>query len=231
MIIKFKNWLKFRVIKKNNDNDSEKNNLNSDNLIHTIPIKNKRNPIKNYSIIGVVFIAGLMLVSAIKNETRNLQKNINSFQQSINNLKIDLHQETLDHEIITSPENLTLLAKEYLDINLIPYKRPQIKKLKKEKEYAKNENISFKTEIKNNLFKKLEEKKLELTKLKKTYSNPQDIPGEIKLTLSKKIEAKKSQLYNFYKNPEETISMNKPKRWLLLQVAKLFIGIPVVPGK
>ena len=231
MIIKFKNWLKFLVVKKNNHKDAEMNNLNFDKLMQTIPTENKRNPIKKYSIIGIVFITGLMFVSVIKNETRNLQKNINSFQQSINNLKVDLHQETLDHEIITSPENLTLLAKEYLDINLIPYKRLQINTLKNEKEYVKSKNTSLKTELENNLFKRVEEKKLEIAKLKKIYSNPKDISGEIKLALSKKIESKKIQLYNFYKNPKEAISMNKSQRWAFLQVVKLFMGIPVVPGK
>jgi hypothetical protein len=231
MIIKFKNWLKFLVVKKNNHKDAEMNNLNFDKLMQTIPTENKRNPIKNYSIIGIVFIAGLMFVSVIKNETRNLQKNINSFQQSINNLKVDLHQETLDHEIITSPENLTLLAKEYLDINLIPYKRLQINTLKNEKEYVKSKNTSLKTKLENNLFKRVEEKKLEIAKLKKIYSNPKDISGEIKLALSKKIESKKIQLYNFYKNPKEAISMNKSQRWAFFQVVKLFMGIPVVPGK
>ena len=70
MIIKFKNWLKFLVVKKNNHKDAEMNNLNFDKLMQTIPTENKRNPIKNYSIIGIVFIAGLMFVSVIKNETR-----------------------------------------------------------------------------------------------------------------------------------------------------------------
>ena len=146
-------------------------------------------------------------------------------------MKVDLHQETLDHEIITSPENLTLLAKEYLDINLIPYKRLQINTLKNEKEYVKSKNTSLKTKLENNLFKRVEEKKLEIAKLKKIYSNPKDISGEIKLALSKKIESKKIQLYNFYKNPKEAISMNTSQRWAFFQVVKLFIVIPVVPGK
>ena len=54
-------------------------------------------------------------------------------QKLINNLKVDLHQETLDHEIITSPENLALLAEENLDLNFISYKKSQIKELEYEK--------------------------------------------------------------------------------------------------
>ena len=107
--------------------------------------KNKKYNLKNYSLIAVLFIVGLMFVSVIKNETRNLQKNINAFQKSINILKVDLYQESLDYEIITSPENLTILAKEHLNINLVPYKRPQIQELKKAKLHIKNKNKNLKT--------------------------------------------------------------------------------------
>ena len=38
------------------------------------------------------FIIGLIFVSLIKNETRNLQKEISNLQASIKNLNLDLHQ-------------------------------------------------------------------------------------------------------------------------------------------
>ena len=231
MIANSKRWLKTLVSTKDNSLSTEQYNSNSEKWIHTLPKENKKYNLKNYSLIAVLFIVGLMFVSVIKNETRNLQKNINAFQKSINILKVDLYQESLDYEIITSPENLTILAKEHLNINLVPYKRPQIQELKKAKLHIKNKNKNLKTEIKENIFKTIERKRIEIAKLKKIYSNPKEIPTEMKLVLGKKIENKKNEIYQFYKNPKETININKTQKWLLLQVAKLFVGIPVVPGK
>jgi len=224
MIINSEKWLKTLIIKNINSNDAEKYNSNSDEWIRTLPRENRKNFIKNYSILGVLFVVGLMFVSVIKNETRNLQKDINIVQKSISNLKVELHQETLDHEIITSPGNLMLLAREHLDDNLIPYKRPQIQKLK-------SENKNFTSNLKENIVRKIKKKKLEIVKLKKVYSNPKEIPAEIKLALGKKIEAKKKDIYQLYTNPKESISISKTTRWALFQVAKLFVGIPIVPGK
>jgi hypothetical protein len=224
MNINSEKWLKTLIIKNINNNDAEKYNSNSDEWIRTLPRENRKNFIKNYSMLGVLFVIGLMFVSVIKNETRNLQKNINIVQKSISNLKVELHQETLDHEIITSPENLMLLAREHLDDNLIPYKRPQIQKLK-------SENKNFTSNLKENIVRKIKKKKLEIVKLKKVYSNPKEIPAEIKLALGKKIEAKKKDIYQLYTNPKESISISKTTRWALFQVVKLFAGIPIVPGK
>ena len=208
-------------------------NFNSDLVISAAPIKSKKYTLKNYSLIVVLFIVALMIVSVIKNETRNLQKEINVFKNSINNLKVDLHHESLDYEIITSPENLTILAKEYLEVNLVPYKRPQIQELKKAKAYIKkeNKNKNFKTEIKENVFTTIKKKRVELAKLKKIYSNPKDIPTEMRLVLGRKIETKKNEIKRFYENPKGTIETKKLQKWLIVQVAKLFVGIPIVPGK
>ena len=48
---------------------------------------------------------------------------------SINTIKFDLHQTALDHEFITSPENIEKLAEEYLELNLKTYKKDQIKNM------------------------------------------------------------------------------------------------------
>jgi hypothetical protein len=225
MILNYKKFIEAPTI--------TEDNFNSDLVISTAPIKSKKYTLKNYSFIGFLFVVGLMIVSVIKNETRNLQKEINVFKNSINNLKVDLHQESLDYEIITSPENLTILAKEYLEVNLVPYKRPQIQELKKAKAYIKkeNKNKNLKTDIKENVFKAIKKKKVELAKLKKIYSNPKDIPTEMRLVLGRKIETKKNEIKRFYENPKITIGTEKMQKWLIVQVAKLFVGIPVVPGK
>ena len=88
-------------------------------------------------MLTVVFICGLIFVSIVKNETRNLQKKINNLEASINLIKFNLEQTFLDHEIITAPENISLLARKHLDIDLTPYKRSQIKKLN-----DKNEKVA-----------------------------------------------------------------------------------------
>tara|TARA_B100000686_G_C16766084_1_gene961872 strand:- start:53 stop:772 length:720 start_codon:yes stop_codon:yes gene_type:complete len=239
MKINSNKWIKTLVVVNNENGAGDKYNSNPEKWIHTLPREKKINPIKNYSIITILFVCGLMFVSVIKNETRNLQKNINISQKLINNLKVDLHQETLDHEIITSPENLALLAEENLDLNFISYKKSQIKELEYEKAYIKKKNENnLKTSnkkstigLKENIVKKIEKKKVELAKLKEIYSNPKEIPDEIKTNLAKKIEMKKMEIYQLYKNPRESITIEKVQRWALFQVAKLFVGIPIIPGK
>ena len=80
--------------------------------------------------ITIFIIMSLIIVSAIKNETRNLQKEVSNLIASINTIKLDLHQTTLDHEVITSPENISRLAEEYLESDLAPYTKSQIAQLK-----------------------------------------------------------------------------------------------------
>ena len=59
-----------------------------------------------YVITIFVFILSIISITLIKNETKSLQKEINNLEASIKVLKLDLHQETLDHEVITSPEKV-----------------------------------------------------------------------------------------------------------------------------
>ena len=113
------------------------NQLDHDRWINTIPKKNTYSSVnkntygsvKKYSLIVTLFVCGLLFVSAIKNETRNLQKEINNLETSINLIKFNLDQAFLDNEVITSPENISRLAKEYLNINFVSYKKNQIKRL------------------------------------------------------------------------------------------------------
>ena len=84
---------------------------------------------KKYSLIIIVFVVGLILVSVIKNGTRNLQKDISNLKASINVLKFDLHQNILEHEVLTSPENISRLANEYLEPDFVFYKKSQVRQL------------------------------------------------------------------------------------------------------
>ena len=111
--------------------DQEYHRINSEKLINTFPKKDTNSVMKKYSVLTILFVAGLILVSIIKNETRELQREINNLKASIRILSLDLHQETLDHEVITSPENISNLAKEYLEYDLNYYKISQIGELNK----------------------------------------------------------------------------------------------------
>jgi len=187
-----------------------------------------------YSLVVVLFVCGLLFVSAVKNKTRNLEKEINNLRASNNVIKFNLDQAILDNEVITSPENISLLAKEHLNIDYISYKKSQIKKLDGDtpiisKLNKKNNNLS--TKIKLEIAKKIKKKKTEIKKLQNLYSKPESIPGEIKTQVAKKIEEKKVELKNLYNSPKKTINLEKARNWAAVQVVKVFLGIPIVPGK
>ena len=240
------------ITKKNYDNHEGLNQIDHDRWVNTIskkntynsvPKKNTYNSVKKYSLPGILFICGLIFVSVVKNETRSLQKEISNLQTSVNTIKFNLDQAILDNEVITSPENLSLLAKENLNIDLVTYKKSQIKKLndvnekftevskiKKEKIYKeKVKNLS--DSVKNNVTKRIEDKKTEIRKLQELYSNPQSIPNEIKTQVAVKIKEKKVELKNIYKDPEDVFTLEKIGRWGVVQVVKVFLGIPVIPGR
>ena len=201
--------------------------------------KHSFNTVKKYSLMTTLFVCGILFVSAVKNETRNLEKEINNLRASNNVIKFNLDQAILDNEVITSPENIARLAEEYLNTDFISYKKSQINHLDEHTEtFTKTENA--KTEKKNNnlkesiklgITKKIEKKKTEIRKLQELYSNPESIPDEIKTQFSTKIKEKKNELKNLYSSPKETITLEKIKKWGAIQVVKVFLGMPIIPGK
>ena len=227
----------------NTESSKIANQLDKSRWTNTIPKKKTYNSVKKHFLITTLFVCGLLFVSAVKNETRNLQKEINNLEASINVIKFNLDQAILDNEVITSPENISLLAKEYLNIKLVSYKRSQIKqlndenekftgvdKIKKEKiDRTKIENLQ--DSIKTQVTKKIETKKAEIRKLQELYSNPQSIPDEIKTQVATKIEEKKIELRNIYSAPKDTFTLKKVGRWSVVQVVKLFLGMPIIPGR
>ena len=194
------------------------NKLNHEKWTSTIPKKDTYNSVKKYSFMTILFVCGLLFVSIVKNETRNLQKEINNLETSINLIKFNLDQTFLDHEIITSPENITLLAKKHLNIDLVPYKRSQIKQLN-----AENEKF---TKI-----NKTEKEKTKIQKFKKLNSRPKSIPNEIKTHIVKRIEEKKVEIVNIYHEPESTITLERTGKWTVVQLVKAFLGMPIIPGR
>ena len=99
-------------------NEGKSYDVSSDKWIETIPQKKKINKLRVYSITTTFFILGLILVSIIKNETRGLQREIDKLQASIDIIKLDLHKAEIDYEVVTSPKNLSSMAKEYLEDDL-----------------------------------------------------------------------------------------------------------------
>ena len=154
----------------------------------------------------------------MKNETRNLQKEINNLEANISLIKYDLDQAFLDHEIITSPENISLLAKKHLNIELTPYKKSQIKRLddKNEELVKVNKQIKEKTKIQQ---------------IKKLYSQPETIPAEIKNQVTKRVAKKKEEIIDIYKAPKNAITLEKAGRWGMVQLVKAFLGMPIIPGR
>jgi len=225
------------------EKNQDKCKLNPDKWVGSIPKKNVSIAKKRYTFTIVLFVICLIGVPLIKNDTRNLQKEINNLQASINALKLDLHQETLDHEVITSPENISKLAKEYLDFDLAFYTKSQIKELSEKGLFvSKTEEIKFKKinvnnsknlkdKIKKEVSKRVDEKRKNIKKITKLYSEPENLPKEIKSQMTKKIDKTKIGLKNLYNDPMGSISQEGIQKWAAVQVVKAFFGIPIIPGK
>ncbi len=121
-------WIKTLAVRKNN-NIEEKDILDPNIWVDTLPQTKKNNSIRKYSFSAVLFIFGIILVSAIKNETRGLQNEIHTLKTSISETKLNLHKASLDYAVITSPENIYKLAEKYLESDLLTYKKSQIKNI------------------------------------------------------------------------------------------------------
>ena len=186
--------------KTNNRFEVEASKLDHDRWINTISKENNYNSLKKYSLVAILFVSGLLIVSVIKNETRNLQKEVNNLQKTNYEIRFNLAQAILDNEVITSPENISKLAKENLNIDFVHYKKSQIKGLndkgenfnKINNETSKKENKNLVIKVKKQVAQKIEEKKSDIGKLKLLYSNPKSIPQEVKKQVVKKVEQKKS---------------------------------------
>ena len=198
---------------------SESKYLKKEDSISLNIIK-KTNTIKKYSITFALFLFCLIVISVIKNETRILQKEISNLQATINLQKFELHKSILDHEILTSPKNISKLANEYLDTDFVTYKKSQILELKKEEKSFTKIKIAKKPE---NSIKKI-----------KAKINKENLKVKIESKIENKIEKTKSSVNSIkkvYKDPDTIITDPAIKRWAAIQAVKVFFGIPVVPGR
>ena len=214
-MINHKKWIS-SLPKINKEISKTINQLDHENSINSIPTKDSYNSVKKYTLLTVIFICGLIFVSIVKNETRNLQKDINNLETFINLIKFNLDQAFLDHEIITSPENISLLAKKHLNIDLAPYKRSQIKQLN-----DKNEKIT----------KINKKEKTNTQKYKELYSRPKSIPDKIKTHVASLIKEKKVEIVNIYNEPKSLVTLERAGRWTVIQLVKALLGIPTLPGR
>ena len=186
-----------------------------------------------------MFIGGLLFVSIVKNQTRNLEKEINYLKASISLIEFNLNQAILDNEVITSPENISKLAKEYLNDDLTFYKKSQIINLNSNNQSLEEQNIKNKRKVLNNLPEnikthvtmKIKKKKEEIKKLQELYNDPKSIPREVKTKVAKQIQEKKFELKSLYKSPKDTINLGKAGKWGVIQVVKAVLGIPIIPGR
>ena len=67
--------------------------------------------------------------------------------------------------------------------------------------------------------------------MQELYSEPKNLPNGIKMHLARKIETTKDELKYLYSNPTEIIKSDRVSKWAALQIVKVFLGIPVIPGK
>ena len=224
----WKNTIPVKNLGKNNKNYD----LDPERWLNTLPQNNKKSSTKSFSITLIIFLIGLIFVSVIKNKTRSLQKEINDLQASINNLEIDLNLTTLDYEVITSPENLSKLAKKHLEFELHSYQKSQIRNLKNEEQLLAKineiEDQNFASITKSKIKKKYKEN---IKKVKKLYNEPEKIPGELKMTVRKEIKKNKENIKKIYDNPKEIFTKEKLQRWGTIQIVKAFLGMPIIPGK
>lgn len=227
------------LLPKPNKNSSEANNIqNQHSELKIIPEKKINNSGNKYYLITIIFICGLLLVSMVKNATRNLQKKINNLETSINLINFDLDQAVLDNQVIKSPENISLLAKEHLSVNLKAYKRFQIINpnlnqfpIEQKEEVNIKKSKSLQSGIKKQVAKQIEINKTKVFEIQKFYSNPEMIPMKIKTKISLSVEEKKSEIKDIINKPHDVFTLKKVGKWSAIQVVKLFLGMPVVPGK
>ena len=220
------------LLKKNLSLEESSENSDPKIWINVLPKLKENSLFAKYGLVTILVIFSLISITITKNETRSLQKKINILEKSIDSISYDLYKANLEHEVLTSPENISKLAKENLELELDVYKKSQINNLNtnKEKTALKTKNKLFK-EKKLEISKKIEEKKIDLKKMQIAYSDPKNIPTLINKRIAKKISDTKKELKYMYKNPRDPNNSKKIRNWASFQIVKVFLGIPVVPGK
>ena len=167
-------------------------------------------------LILITLISGLVFTSLIKNKTRLLEKELIYLDNEINILSSDLSEASLDFYYLTTPNRISLLAKNFLNENFVHYKESQIQKsIKPQKDLIilkkiKNDNTSSQLSTEESVNKK--------SNVAKEIDNTQ-------LLITERIDKKNSQ------KEKKKIALKKIQKWTGIQAIKIFLGIPNIPVK
>ena len=165
-------------------------------------------------LILITLISGLIFTSLIKNKTRLLEKELIYLDNEINSLSSNLSEASLDFQYLTTPKNISLLAKNLFDEDFIYYKESQIKKLiKPEKDLDILKKIKNDYTFEHLSIVESDNKKLNFAK-EIDYTQ---------LLIAKRIDNKQPQ-----KSEKIEIS-KKAQNWVGLQIIKTLLGIPTAP--
>jgi|TARA_B100000959_G_scaffold80201_1_gene85492 hypothetical protein len=167
-------------------------------------------------LILITLISGLIFTSLIKNKTRLLEKELLYLDNEINILRSDLSEASLDFHYLTTPERISLLAKNYLNEKFMHYKESQIKK-----SIIPEKDLDVLKKLKNEYtFSQLKRDKFtnKKTNVTKEIENEQ-------LLIAKRIDNKNPQ------KSKKILSSKKVQKWAGIQIIKAFLGIPSIPFK
>ena len=87
---------------------------------------------KKYIFLIFFFIFGIFFISYIKNETRDIEKNIRNINTKIFTLNAELHEAGLDYDYLSSPTNLSILSEKIFKDGLNFYGTKQFSYIKLE---------------------------------------------------------------------------------------------------
>ncbi len=87
---------------------------------------------KKYIFLIFFFIFGIFFISNIKNETRDIEKNIRNINAKIFTLNAELHEAGLDYNYLSSAANLSILSEKIFKDELNFYDTKQFSYIKLE---------------------------------------------------------------------------------------------------
>ena len=81
---------------------------------------------KKYIFLIFFFIFGIFFISIIKNETRDIEKNIRNINAKIFTLNTELHEARLDYNYLSSSANISILSEKIFKDELNFYSLKQL---------------------------------------------------------------------------------------------------------
>ena len=80
---------------------------------------------KKYILLIIFFIVGVFSISIIKNETRDIEKEIKNVNKKIGDLNSEIYESKLDYNFLSSPKNILTLYENNFDLELTFYNAKQ----------------------------------------------------------------------------------------------------------